>query len=126
MKKNDPSKRKIHRSTTFWFSLIAIIINPIAWIMDYHFKMEILNLIIANKDKITPTEASAFIVNIPLATIATLAVMAISFYTLKRGADKVVGQLTEKNNNLITQLNPEDIKPDASNTNNNEEINLDK
>ena len=91
----DPSKRKAFKSTTFWFSLTAIIINPISWIMDYMFKKNILNLVIENKDKITPAEAANFIVNIPLPTIATLAVMAISFYTLKRGADKAIGQLTE-------------------------------
>jgi uncharacterized protein YjaZ len=93
----DPSKRKISRSTTFWFSLIAIVLNPIAWIMDYSFKMKILEIILENKDKITATEASPYMVNIPLATIATLAVMVVSFYTVKRGADKITSNITSAN-----------------------------
>jgi hypothetical protein len=87
----DYSKRKVSKSTTFWFSLLAIILNPIAWVIDYILKKDMLRYAIENN--LSLSEVEQFIVNIPLGTIATLAVSAISFYTIKRGADKVSGNL---------------------------------
>lgn len=76
---NTSSKGIILKSTTFWLSLGVLLLNPIAWVLDYIFKHDLLNYIVKNHLDAIPGVTN-LVTNIPLETIATSALTIIGLY----------------------------------------------
>jgi len=67
------------RSTTLWLTLIVIFLNPIAWIIDYLMRKDLIQYIV--EQGITDLSSiENLIVKLPLSTIATAAVTVITAY----------------------------------------------
>lgn len=78
------------RSTTFWLTLIVILLNPIAWVTDYLMRKDLIQYII--EQGITDLSTiDRLIVQLPLPTIATAAVTVITAYV---AGNKVRGTAT--------------------------------
>lgn len=80
------------RSTTFWLTLTVILLNPIAWVVDYLMRRDLIKFII--QQGIDPEMVSGLIVQLPLGTIATAAVTAVTAFIAGNKARNVSTNLS--------------------------------
>lgn len=66
------------KSTTFWLTVSIVIMNPVAWAVDYWRTMKYLQYMVENGLK--PEQLSFAFTSLPLTTIATAAVTAVTAY----------------------------------------------
>lgn len=81
------------KSTTFWLTLIVILLNPIAWAADFFMRRSMVQYIIEQGiEDIASIER--LIVELPLSTLATAAVTAITAYIAGNKARNVSQNLS--------------------------------
>jgi len=71
------------KSTTFWITVSAIILNPLAWISDYIFKMNTINHLIDKgiiEKSSDITNITGMIIDFPLTTLATATITVATAY----------------------------------------------
>ena len=69
------------QSTTYFITIISFLLNPIAWILDWIFKKDLMKYIIENNIDISQLHSiDKLIVEIPLTTIATAFVTIATAY----------------------------------------------
>lgn len=88
--------KKEHRklkSTTFWLTLLTVLLNPVAWITDYIMRKDLIRYIIEQGiEDIASIER--LVVQLPLSTIATAAVTALTAYIAGNKARNVAHNLS--------------------------------
>lgn len=80
------------RSTTFWLAIIALLLIPISWGVEYFLKMRMLSFMVENN--LTPNELKDILITIPLGPIVTLATFAISVYGARKAGREISTNLT--------------------------------
>lgn len=70
-----------HRSTTFFITVTTLLLNPIAWIIDWLLKRDIIKYLINNDIDITKINSiDKFLIDIPLTALATAFVTIATAY----------------------------------------------
>ena len=83
------------KSTTFWLTLSIVVLNPIAWFVDYMLRKDLISYIV--EQGIDPDNINAIqnlVVQIPLGTIATAMVTALTAFIAGNKARNISTNLT--------------------------------
>lgn len=69
------------KSTTFFITILTLILNPLAWVADWLLKRDIIKYLVENNVNINQfSNIEKLLVNIPLSTIATAFVTIATAY----------------------------------------------
>lgn len=91
-------KRHKLRSTTFWLTLVIIVLNPVAWVTDYVMRLNLIRYIVSQGIN-DVTQIENLIVELPLTSLATAAITAVTAYIAGNKARNVSGNLQTKTTN---------------------------
>lgn len=107
------------RSRTLWITIFAIALNPIAWIFDFFSRRYFFDYLIQN-DLLEKIRISEVVLEIPLATIATVSLTIASLFV---GGNKARDTFNEVSRNQTlppgyTVRDLHDIEESGNQTNN--------
>lgn len=81
------------KSTTFWFSLLTLLLVPASWFIDFFMRKNLIAYLIENK--ITDVLIiERLIVSIPTESIVSLATFTVSLYIGRKAGREVTTNLT--------------------------------
>lgn len=105
-----PSPQPKHKSTTLWITIIALLMNPLAWLFDWFYKQHFLNLIIQNKLENINNIMSILNSNVPLSIIATSALSIATLYVAGQKGKAITRNLSLPPGQGVTEGESDDAE----------------
>jgi uncharacterized membrane protein YbaN (DUF454 family) len=102
------------RSTTFFITVATFFLNPIAWIVDWLLKRDMVKYLVENNVEIEQmTNIDKFLVQIPLTTLATAFVTIATSYVAGNKGKAVSMNLGMPRGKGIKEEDPDNKSPDV-------------